>query len=154
MKTYTIYFHDFIETAQELDYDQKKKDYVPNGNETLMEDDYNRFLNPALKIRFLESWKDKFRDITQIFVECWLSFYAEDDKEAISKVNKILEKNGFEWVCVYYLLETTGINDYQRIVKAEGLVPEDQKRADEEIKLTNQLVDSILKAREAKLKSN
>jgi len=96
---YKIYFHHIVETLPDIGDDE-----MPTGNQLLAEEDWSFLKNKNLEVKFLESYTVKERDnLEQLNFECLLNYEAESDEQAIKMVDKVLRKNGFEAVDVFYI---------------------------------------------------
>lgn len=115
---YAIYFHNTSETTPDIDEVKSTGEYKPTGHQLWYLEDFEWLLNKKLTVRFLEDYKYEIRnDLLEMHFECWLEFEAKTDKEAINKAQKVLNKNGFDWVSIFYLLEMP----YERKIAHRGI---------------------------------
>jgi len=98
---YAIYFHWYVETSEDLDWDEKAKDYVPNGTQILAEENMDFLLIPNMTIKLEEADKK----LKWMNFQCWLNFEAPDDDIAIKMADEVSKDCGIDWIQVCYLLE-------------------------------------------------
>lgn len=113
---YQVYFHLILDTLDDLDWNEEKKDYVPSGHRIFGEEEIALLINPWLTVHQYDFDVNEEGQITCITFEAWFEFEAKDDKEAIKIGLDKAAEEGYDWLTddISYIIQK---NNQERIVR-------------------------------------